>query len=112
MVRRTDELGAAREADSVIDSVSAYSVVCNSTAAPGSSNAGDGDGATALAVFDSNKGPAITSRLVGQGTAMYVAFLPGLSYFALAIPSRPIDETSDGASFTHCAGPLGAFKRP
>ena len=83
------------------DSVPAYSVVCNSTTAARRLQDDGSKGATTLAVFGTGKGPAITSRAVGKGTAIYAAFLPGLSYFAPAIPSRPIDETSSGSSFTH-----------
>ncbi|MFP4027370.1 MAG: beta-galactosidase trimerization domain-containing protein [Candidatus Brocadiia bacterium] len=44
---------------------------------------------------------AMTSRNVGQGTAVYCAFLPGLSYFKGAIPKRPVDRGASPDMMTH-----------
>ena len=56
---------------------------------------------TVLAVFDGRYDgvmmmtddgtPAVTVRAAGEGRALFYAFLPSLSYFKPAIPSRPID---------------------
>ena len=40
-----------------------------------------------------DRSPAVTSRREGKGAALYCAFLPSLSYFAPAIPRRPVDRT-------------------
>jgi hypothetical protein len=38
---------------------------------------------------------------VGEGRACYCGFLPGLAYFAPAIPRRPLDRGSTDDSFAH-----------
>src|SRR5205814_348048 len=47
--------------------------------------------------------PAITSTLrgAGKGGAVYFSFLPGLSYFAPAMPKRPMDRGASDESMTH-----------
>jgi hypothetical protein len=45
--------------------------------------------------------PAVVSRKVGEGRACYCGFLPGLAYFAPAIPRRPLDRGSTDDSFAH-----------
>ena len=45
--------------------------------------------------------PAVTLNKVGDGTAIYHAFLPGLSYFKPAMPLRPVDRGSTDDSSTH-----------
>ncbi|MAE60124.1 MAG: hypothetical protein CMJ49_02080 [Planctomycetaceae bacterium] len=45
--------------------------------------------------------PAVTRRAVGQGSATYVAFAPGLSYFYPAIPRRPVDRGSTDDAMSH-----------
>src|SRR5262249_54284190 len=37
-------------------------------------------------------GPAVTLRRAGKGSALYCAFLPGLTYFWPAMPHRPMDR--------------------
>jgi hypothetical protein len=58
-------------------------------------------GAQVEAVFASDKAPALTRRQVGQGTAWYCAFLPGLSYFKPALPLRPADRSTTDAALAH-----------
>ena len=47
--------------------------------------------------------PAVVSRKAGKGEVLYCGFLPGLSYFHPAIPTRPVDrgatDDSMAASF-------------
>jgi hypothetical protein len=45
--------------------------------------------------------PALTTKVVGKGTAAYVAFMPGLSYFHPAIPKRPMDRGATDEHMTH-----------
>jgi len=54
----------------------------------------DPTGVTEVIGVFSDKSPAITRRNCGAGTAVYCAFLPGLSYFKPAIPKRPLDVNS------------------
>ena len=46
---------------------------------------------TTLATFSDGK-PAMVHSVVGKGSAYYAGFLPGLAYFAPAIPLRPVDR--------------------
>ncbi|MBN1607863.1 MAG: beta-galactosidase trimerization domain-containing protein, partial [Polyangiaceae bacterium] len=48
-------------------------------------------GARPVATFDDGSA-AITSAQVGRGRTTYCGFLPGLSYFAPAVPRRPVDR--------------------
>jgi len=41
-----------------------------------------------------DKSPAVVKRIYGNGSTLYCAFLPGLSYFKPAIPLRPLDVNS------------------
>jgi hypothetical protein len=45
--------------------------------------------------------PAATQRRAGKGRAYYCGFLPGLSYFAPAIPRRPVDRGSTDDTMAH-----------
>jgi hypothetical protein len=45
--------------------------------------------------------PAVSVRGVGQGRAIYCGFLPGLSYFAPAVPKRPADRGTKNTSMAH-----------
>ena len=54
-----------------------------------------------LATFGSDGSPALLRREVGSGSATYAAFLPGLSYFAPAVPRRPVDRAATDAGFNH-----------
>ncbi len=45
--------------------------------------------------------PAVTQRQAGKGRAYYCGFLPGLSYFAPAIPRRPVDRGSTDDTMAH-----------
>jgi len=54
-----------------------------------------------LARFLSDGSPALLHRAVGAGAATYAAFLPGLAYFAPAIPQRPVDRAATDAGFNH-----------
>jgi hypothetical protein len=56
--------------------------------------------AEVLATF-TDRSPAVTMNRVGQGTATYCAFLPGLSYFQLALPRRPMDRGATDDSMAH-----------
>lgn len=47
--------------------------------------------ASVLARFGSDGSPAATVRSAGAGRAVFIGFLPSLSYFKPALPSRPID---------------------
>jgi len=49
----------------------------------------------------SDGSPALTVREAGKGVASYCAFLPGLSYFAPAMPKRPMDRGATDESMTH-----------
>jgi hypothetical protein len=44
---------------------------------------------------------AVTVRKVGQGRAIYCAFLPALSYYKPAIPLRPVDRSSADDAMCH-----------
>jgi hypothetical protein len=56
--------------------------------------------ADVLATF-ADGSPAAVRRSVGNGSAMYIGFLPGLSYFDTAIPLRPADRGSTDDNFNH-----------
>lgn len=58
-------------------------------------------GATATGRFVSDKSPAATVKKTGSGEAVYLAFLPGLSYFKPAIPFRPVDRGTTDESMDH-----------
>ena len=45
--------------------------------------------------------PAATVRTAGRGRAFFLGFLPGLSYYAPAIPQRPADRGGTDAAFSH-----------
>ncbi len=45
--------------------------------------------------------PAVGVRKVGEGTATYAGFLPGLSYFKPAIPMRPVDRATTDDAMAH-----------
>src|SRR5205085_11310212 len=45
--------------------------------------------------------PAITALASGKGGAIYFGFLPGLSYFAPAMPQKPMDRGASDESMTH-----------
>ena len=62
---------------------------------------GDAGNATVLATFGSDGSPAAIRRTVGKGSAYYIAFLPGLSYYDPAIPKRPVDRSSVDSGFNH-----------
>lgn len=49
----------------------------------------------------SDGSPAVTQRQVGNGSATYCGFLPGLSYFKPAIPLRPVDRGATDESMSH-----------
>ena len=49
----------------------------------------------------SDGSPAVTVRADGKGSATYVAFAPGLSYFFPAIPRRPVDRGSTDDAMSH-----------
>ena len=57
--------------------------------------------ATILAKFDSDGSPAAYSRTVGKGTAVFLAFYSGLSYFHPAIPKKPVARGSTDECFNH-----------
>ena len=46
-------------------------------------------------------GPAVTLRNVGNGKAIYFAYLPSLSYYAPAIPRRPVDRGATDDAMVH-----------
>ena len=48
-----------------------------------------------------DESPAITSRTVGAGRAIYCAFLAGLSYGHPAFPKRPVDRGSTDEAMAH-----------
>jgi hypothetical protein len=43
----------------------------------------------------------VSVRTVGEGTATYAAFLPGLSYFKPAIPPRPVERGTTDEAMAH-----------
>ena len=45
--------------------------------------------------------PAVLRRKAGGGDAVYVGFLPGLTYFKPAIPLRPVDRGTSDDSMAH-----------
>jgi hypothetical protein len=49
----------------------------------------------------SDGSPAITVMRTGEGSAIYCAFLPGLSYFKPAIPLRPVDRGATDEAMSH-----------
>ena len=59
--------------------------------------------ATVVAHFqDTRRGTAAAvSTQPGKGSTLYLSFLPGLSYFAPAIPARPTDRGSTDKAFSH-----------
>lgn len=57
-------------------------------------------GADALGQFQDGS-PAVTVRRVGEGRAIYCAFLPALSYYKPAIPLRPVDRSSADDAMCH-----------
>jgi hypothetical protein len=57
-------------------------------------------GAEVLATY-ADGSPAVSRKAVGQGSAIYCGFLPGLSYFYPAIPRRPVDRGSSDDSMAH-----------
>ena len=59
------------------------------------------NGAEVQGTFTDAGSPAVTVRKVGQGTATYTGFLPGLSYFKPAMPLRPVDRGSTDDSMAH-----------
>ena len=56
--------------------------------------------ASAMAEFSDGK-PALVVKTVGKGRAFYAGFLPGLAYFAPAIPLRPVDRSSVDEGMDH-----------
>eukprot|EP01043_Picozoa_sp_COSAG02_P019793 COSAG02_NODE_964_length_15595_cov_7.284709_2_plen_406_part_00 len=59
-----------------------------------------GSSAVTLATFSDGK-PALVRSTVGKGNAFYAGFLPGLAYFATAIPLRPVDRASVDEGMNH-----------
>ena len=61
-----------------------------------------------LARFASDSSVAATAHAAGEGRAVLVAFLPALSWFKPALPSRPIDicARDDAARLVLCASTL------
>ena len=58
--------------------------------------------AEVLARFDDDaQSPAAVVTRTGKGKALYLGFLPGLSYFHPAIPVRPTDRGATDAAFSH-----------
>lgn len=55
---------------------------------------------TVIANF-SDGSPALIQSAYGKGHAYYAGFLPGLSYFAPAIPLRPVDRASVDSGMNH-----------
>jgi hypothetical protein len=53
-----------------------------------------------LATFLNRGDPAVSFRRFGRGAAIATAFMPGLSYFAPAIPAQPLDRCSRKECFT------------
>ncbi len=58
------------------------------------------DGAEVVSSF-SDGSPAVTRHRVGEGKAMYCAFLPALSYYRPAIPKRPVDRGATDDAMVH-----------
>jgi hypothetical protein len=58
------------------------------------------DGSLVNGAF-SDSSPAILERRVGRGRVVYLAFLPGLSYFSPALPRRPVDRGTRDAAMAH-----------
>jgi len=58
------------------------------------------NGADVIGTF-ADGSPAVASRAVGRGTALYCGFLPGLSYFKPAIPRRPVDRGATDDAMSH-----------
>jgi hypothetical protein len=56
--------------------------------------------ATVIGTF-ADRGPAMTTKAVGQGRAIHLAYLPGLSYFGPAVPRRPVDRGSTDDAMAH-----------
>lgn len=59
------------------------------------------DGGTQLSATFADGSPAVTSRQVEKGRAIYCAFLPSLSYYQPAIPLRPVDRGSTDDAMAH-----------
>jgi hypothetical protein len=73
---------------------SAYGAVANLKVLPDS-------GVETVATFQNGGDIALSYRRVGDGAAVMAAFMPGLSYFAPAVPARPLDRCSRKECFTH-----------
>jgi hypothetical protein len=58
------------------------------------------DDAQVLLKFSADS-PAAIRRRVGKGELIYCGFLPGLSYFAPAIPKRPVDRGATDEALVH-----------
>ena len=55
-----------------------------------------------LATFGADGSPAVLRRALGSGSAVYAAFLPGLSYFRPALPrAMPVDRGASDGSGSH-----------
>jgi hypothetical protein len=48
-----------------------------------------------------SEGLPVTHRNFGKGEITYCTFLPGLSYYAGAVPRRPVDRSSSAESMCH-----------
>lgn len=59
-----------------------------------------GQTTTTLGTFADGK-PAVTVSAVGKGQAYYMGYMPSLSYFAPAIPLRPVDRASVDEGMDH-----------
>jgi hypothetical protein len=58
------------------------------------------EGSLVNATF-SDGSPAILERRVGRGRVVYLAFLPGLSYFRPGLPRRPVDRGARDDAMAH-----------
>jgi hypothetical protein len=58
------------------------------------------DDAQALLKFSADS-PAAIRRKAGEGEVVYCGFLPGLSYFAPAIPRQPVDRGATDDALVH-----------
>lgn len=54
-----------------------------------------------LRYFLDDRSPAETRRTSGAGQAVYLAYLPGLTYFQPAIPRRPVDRGATDDAMIH-----------
>jgi hypothetical protein len=48
-----------------------------------------------------DEAPAVVMRRNGKGTTVYLAFLPGLTYFQNAFPERPVDRGATDDTMAH-----------